>query len=240
MPSPPPPLHGVVEAYVRAPWLKLIFNAWCHLGLWELCSDLSFPLYKPSLSSSEQAVANAHAFALVRDLNTDWYVKDITLTQCCTSLDFPLTLAISLMARLYMSLTPMPRFVLIMMAQNWHTTLSLLWPSMLLWCFLAFFLSDDPSLTGHFAEATTKKEVHVLYNSILWVKRTKKRGMKDTTIFIAMFTVFNIALYEPDSPLSKHIAASPRKGLGDPWIEKYCISAKFLLVFGCSLGCCSS
>ena len=35
--------------------------------------------------------------------------------------------------------------------------------------------------------------------------------MKDTTIFIAMFTVFNIALYEPDSPLSKHIAAPPQE-----------------------------
>ena len=94
------------------------------------------------------------------------------------------------------------------------------------------FLPNDPSLPGRFAEATTKKEVHVLYNSIPWVERIKTRGMKDTTIFIAMFTIFIIAIYEPDSPLFKHVAASPRKGLNDPWIEKYCMFAKLLLVFG--------
>ena len=235
---PPPPRDGGGRGGGGAPWSKLIFNAWRHLGLWEPRTDLSFPLHEPSLPSSEQAVAAAHASALAGDSNADWYVKDITLSNLHTVLHFtrlPLdfghisdgkapyvTDSNAWVRANYDGTKPTHHFALIV-----AIIASLMLPCL--------FLPEDPSLPGRFAETTTKEEVRLLYNSIPWVERSKTKGMKDTSIFIAMFTVFIIALYEPDSPLSKHVAASPKKGLGDPWTLKYCMSSKFLLVFGRSL-----
>jgi hypothetical protein len=78
-----------------------------------------------------------------------------------------------------------------------------------------------------FANANSPQQVRDIFASLDWEKRSKK-GQKDKAIFIGMFTGFIIALYEPQSPLRKHMASTEHKALGEPWTAKHSQSPSLL------------
>jgi hypothetical protein len=95
--------------------------------------------------------------------------------------------------------------------------------SMMVSCLRPYlFLPNDPSMRSRFAKADTKDKVREVYNSLPWVAKKERKGLKDERILVSMFTTFIIALYEPTSPLRRHMASSKRNGLGDHWTKKYC------------------
>ena len=208
-----------------APRKKVTFNAWRSLGLWEGRPDLPFPLDEPSISASEQAAADAHASALAEDSNADWYAKDLTLSTLHTVLhhtnlpvDFAVVIAKGEKAKyvndtyvwlreVYDGTKPIHHLALII-----AIIASLMLPN--LW------LPDDDLILGRFEGTTSKEEVRAVYESIPWVEKVREKGMKEKSIFVAMFSTFIIAIYEPDSPLRRHMDESQRCGLGNPWINK--------------------
>ena len=86
-----------------------------------------------------------------------------------------------------------------------------------------------------FANANSPQQVRQVFADLPWEKRSKK-GQKDKAIFIAMFTAFIIALYEPHSPLRSHMASTEHNALGEPWTAKHSQSSSllFLLIFSLS------
>jgi hypothetical protein len=81
-----------------------------------------------------------------------------------------------------------------------------------------------------FANADSPQRVREIYAQLDWEER-KKKGQKDKAIFIGMFTGFIIALYEPQSPLRKHMALSDNFALGEPWTAKHSQPFLFFLSF---------
>lgn len=215
---------------------KVVFNAWAQLGLPESRLDPPLPPSRCLPSSSHQAATVALTDALASDSNLDWHAKEISISNLHTVLHcthLPLDFAsISFVKEDYVNDTyawvrefydgtkPSHHLALIVgfIASAFAPTL--------------FMPANDPSLNlkTRFAGAHTESQVRDLYNSIDWVSRDKK-GMKDRSIFLAMFTTYVIALYEPASPLRQHIASSVKKGQGDPWTNKHSMSAAFLAAF---------
>ena len=64
------------------------------------------------------------------------------------------------------------------------------------------WLPDDDLILQHFEGTTLKEEVHAVYESIPWVEKDREKGMKEKLIFVAMFSTFIIAIYEPDRWMS--------------------------------------
>ena len=219
------PFHLPQSGTRGAPRRKTVYNSWIQLGRRESRTDLPLPPYQPLLSLSQQAVAAAHSNALATDSNADWYAKRISLVDLHTILHYirlPSDFAsisggkakyvgdtYSWVRDAYDGTKPAHHLALIV-----GIVASCLLPSL--------FLPTDPELKARFAEAATVSEVRAIYGSIPWVSREKK-GMKDPSIFVTMFTTFIIALYEPNSPLRQHMASSARKGLGNPWTDKHCV-----------------
>jgi hypothetical protein len=81
-----------------------------------------------------------------------------------------------------------------------------------------FMTKDYPK--SLFSEAQTKEETRAVYDSLPWVSKQRK-GLTEKSIFIAMITTYIVALYEPDSPLRKHMRSSAKSGLGNPWTSKH-------------------
>jgi hypothetical protein len=82
-------------------------------------------------------------------------------------------------------------------------------------------------LRNLFLSADSHAKVRAIYDDMDWVERNKK-GMTDKSIFISMITTFIIAIYEPKSPLMKHMLSSKTRGLGNAWTDKYCAPLSFL------------
>jgi hypothetical protein len=207
------------------PRKKLVYNSWMYLGLRESRSDLPLPPSEPLLSHSQIAAGVAHANAIAADSNTDWCAKGVSLRNLHTILHYtrlPSDFATISPAKaqyvddtyawvrsIYDGTKPIHHLALIV-----GVIASALLPNL--------FLPTDSSLRARFAQAHTESQVRDLYNSLPWVSRNKK-GMKETSIFITMFTTYIIALYEPASPLRQHIDSSSKKGLGNPWTDKHCM-----------------
>ena len=81
-------------------------------------------------------------------------------------------------------------------------------------------------LRNLFLSADSHAKVRAIYDDMDWVERNKK-GMTDKSIFISMITTFIIAIYEPKSPLMKHMLSSKTRGLGNAWTDKYCAPLSF-------------
>lgn len=85
------------------------------------------------------------------------------------------------------------------------------------------YLFPPAEKKGLFINARTPEDVRKVYDALDWEER-KKNGLKDKSIFIAMYTTLIIALYEKESPLRMHMEAAPKGGLGNPWTDKHCQS----------------
>ena len=85
-------------------------------------------------------------------------------------------------------------------------------------------------LRNSFSSADSPKKVRAVYSTMDWEPRAKK-GMTFKPLFVSMVTTFIIALYEQDSPLMRHVTASKKRGLGDPWTDKYCAHSFNSLLF---------
>ena len=218
------PYHLPQTGARGAPRKKTVYNSWIQLGRRESRLDLPLPPSQPLPSPSQQAVAIAHSNALATASNADWYVKRISMVDLHTIMNFirlPSDFALISGAKgqyvddtyawvrdVYDGTKPAHHLALIVaiVASSFLPTL---------------FLPVDSTLKPRFAGALTVSQVRDIYDSIPWVARTKK-GMTDKSIFVAMFTTFIIALYEPASPLRQHMKSSPKNGLGNPWTDKHC------------------
>ena len=228
------PFHLPQSGSRGAPRRKPVYNSWIQLGRRESRLDLPLPPSHPRPSSTQRALAIAHTNALATDSNAHWYAKGISLRNLHTVIDFirlPSDFAsigstkskyindtYAWVKDVYDGTKPVHHLALVV-----SIVASSLLPNL--------FLPQDPDLRARFAEAPSVSQVRELYNSIPWVSREKK-GMKDPSIFVTMFTTFVIALYEPDSPLRKHMGSSARNGLGNPWTDKHCAC---LICFLCLL-----
>ena len=88
--------------------------------------------------------------------------------------------------------------------------------------------SANGNFKSRFSKATTKTAVRNVYKDMDWIPKPRK-GLKEKSIIICMFTTFIIALYEEGSLLRMKMKLASRGGLGDPWTKKYCKS--FLYFF---------
>jgi hypothetical protein len=71
-----------------------------------------------------------------------------------------------------------------------------------------------------FKHAGTEQEVRRVYDHMEWTTKAKK-GMRDRSIFVAMFTTLIISLYEESSPLRVQMSANSKNGLGNGWTTKH-------------------
>jgi hypothetical protein len=215
-----------------APTRKPLFNSWGHLGVRESNPTHTPPSYGHP-SSCQNAALVALDMALASDTGAEWFMNQISLQTLHTVLhktrlpsDF-VTPTLSHVEYVdatyawvrvaYDGTKPLHHLALIVGA----IAASLL-PNL--------FMPND--VYKHLFVNANSQQVHSIYNNMGWVSRPKK-GMTNKSIFVAMFTTFIIALYEPGSPLRQHMAASSKKGLGDPWTKKHSEHAfcLFLLIF---------
>jgi hypothetical protein len=85
-------------------------------------------------------------------------------------------------------------------------------------------------LRESFSSADSPNQVRAVYSTIGWESRAKK-GVAFKPLFVSMVTTFIVALYEQESPLMRHVTASKKGGLGDPWTDKYCAHSFNSLLF---------
>lgn len=67
---------------------------------------------------------------------------------------------------------------------------------------------------------TTRMQTREAIKGLPWVEKNKKKGSKETSIFVVMFTTFIMALYDRGSPLRKYMTAN-NNSLGPAWTEKH-------------------
>ena len=79
--------------------------------------------------------------------------------------------------------------------------------------------SANGNFKSRFSKATTKTAIQKVYEDVDWIPKPRK-GLKEKSIIICMFTTFIIALYEEGSPLRMKMKLASKGGLGDPWTKK--------------------
>jgi len=216
-----------------APHRKPIFDSWAHLGLRDDSSLRSLPPPSHNIPSSSQHAANiALANALANDSDADWLVNNIhinalhtVLHKTCLPKDFatPSQSGVSYVDETYAWVRqaydgkrPIHHLALIVgvIASSFIPDL--------------FPPKDIPK--SLFKDAKTEDTVHAIWNNLSWESRGYKKGMSDRSIFIAMFTTFIIALYEPSSPLRQYMGSATKMGLGEPWTNKHSKFSFYLLL----------
>ena len=216
-----------------APYRKPVFDSWGYLGMRDSPSRISsgVPFSSTSLAAvSPETVAYNNAIAA--DCNADWTASNLTivtlkgyLKKTRLPLDF---------GPVSKSDAPYVNDTFKWVRDNYDGTnhihhLALLVSIIVATSFLPNLFMPD-NVKHLFKYANTEAEVHEVYNSIKWTSKSKG-GMKDKTIFIAMFTTLIISLYEKDSPLRRHMALNTNAGLGIGWTKKHSAFLVSLLLF---------
>jgi len=216
-----------------------LYNSWAHLGLRDTHAHQFTFIHPSSLSSSPSHHAATLALndTLATDCNSEWFIKNTSLTNLHTHLhntflpqDFPTPTLSKVkyvddtyqwVRQTYDGTKPLYHFSLLV-----AMIASRLTPNL--------FLPKNHNQKPHFSSADTPDKVRALYNDMPWAFR-KERGMKDKKIFVTMFTTYIITLYESKSPLHLHMKDSNKNGLGDPWTSKHCMSFLFFIAFSLQL-----
>jgi hypothetical protein len=213
-----------------APYRKPVFNSWISLGL-QNPTPRALPTYHafPRPSSSQHAVDMAVATALANDSNAEWCERGLTLDRLHTILkksrlpsdwDPPSLSGVKYVddtyawvKEAYDASRPLHHLALII-----GIIASRLIPKL----FLPKNVNKAPF------RGASRQRVQEIYQGIPWESRNKS-GMSQKSIFVAMFTTFIIALYEPESPLRQYMKTHDRGGLGNPWTNKHCTCHVFQL-----------
>lgn len=90
------------------------------------------------------------------------------------------------------------------------------------------YLFIPTDLKHLFTNAHTNADVRKVYEQIDWIDKPKQNGMVKRGIFVAMFTTYIIAIYEPESPLRTYMKSAKKGGLGEGWRNKH---SKLFLLF---------
>jgi hypothetical protein len=201
-----------------------IFNSWGNLG--RMDPSRTAPVAGPSSLPSRPPVEPATvAFnnAIANDCNADWSANALNLKTLKkylhrTSLPIDFTTPAG-------SEAPYVKDTYTWVRDNYDGTKPIHHYALLVSIIVAssilpnLFISPEDKL--RFNERHTVEDVRAMYDHMDWVSKPRQRGMAQKSIFIAMFTTFIIALYEPQSPLRRHMDDSPKKGLGQDWTEKH-------------------
>ena len=219
------PFHLPQTGARGAPHKKPVFNSWAYLGLRDQGPPKPLPPPSDAPSFSQAAASMALTTVRSKDANAVWKIRPLHLKDIYSIInkvelpeDYPTP---SLAGAAYVNET----FNWVKIAYEPKKPLHHLafLVSMMVSCLRPYlFLPNDPSMRSRFAKADTKDKVREVYNSLPWVAKKERKGLKDERILVSMFTTFIIALYEPTSPLRRHMATSKRNGLGDDWTKKYC------------------
>jgi hypothetical protein len=235
------PSHKPLPSTTRsgAPDRIPLYNSWAHLGLRDPNSIQSSFIQPSSSQSSPPHPATTLALnnALATDCNSEWFLRSTSLINLHTCLhktslprDFPTPSLTGThyvddtyqwVRQSYNGTNPLHHFALLLAIIASYLTPNLFFPK-------------DPNHRSLFSSANSSEQVRTLYNDIPWIFK-KTNGMKDKPIFVAMFTTYIIALYEPQSPLRLYLSTSQKGGLGEPWTSKHCMSFLFLPPFSLQL-----
>ncbi|KAH9018519.1 hypothetical protein EDB84DRAFT_1566372 [Lactarius hengduanensis] len=215
------PSHRPRSGTRGAPYEKPVFDSWASLGRRDDQPLLSIPQPHDPPSTSQHSAAIALADALAGDSNAEWFVNKITIHSLRTVLqksrlpqDF-ITPKLSDIAYVDQTYS--------WVRNTYDGTKQVHHLALIIGVIAASLIPDlfmpDDTPRRPFLSASREK-VRRIYAGIDWVRKGRK-GLSDKSIFIAMFTTFIIAVYEPDSPLHLHMMSSSRKGLGEGWTNKH-------------------
>ena len=200
-----------------------VFNSWGHLGIKDVVGNsLLRPDRAASISLIEPETV-AYNNAIASDCNAPWNAASLDLVSMKevlkkTTLPLDFTRP-SLSREEYVNDTY--RWV----KENYdgtkhHHHLALLVSMVVASSLLPrIFLPQD--LRQMFVKSHTQEDIRNIYREMDWVERGKK-GTTKKSLFVSMITTFIIAIYEKESPLRRHMDKSKNRGLGNPWIDKYC------------------
>lgn len=206
-----------------SPFRKPLFDSWGSLSK----KDKRRPrlVLGPSVASSSSMPPATVAFnkAIANDCNADWHANSLDLTtlpdfikKTSLPVDFTTPNPIS---KAYVDDTYQ------WVKDNYDGTNPLHHLALLVTIIVASsirpYLFLPPNASTLFPKSHSREDVRSTYQSLDWVKKDKK-GMKEISVFIGMFTSFIIAVYEDESPLMKHIIDSKKGGLGEKWTNKHC------------------
>lgn len=175
---------------VGAPNTKPVWNSWGHLGLRD--ANLHPPLDNPSSSVVPPPVPPEDVAlnnAVASDCNADWHTKSITLTSLVFVLNktsLPQDFVSPSPANVpYVDLT------YTWVRENYNGTNPIHHLALLVSIIIASSLLPNlfiPQNSKHlFANANSKEDVRLIYNSLDWVSKDRN-GLSDRSIFISMFT----------------------------------------------------
>jgi hypothetical protein len=205
-----------------APNKKAVHDSWGHLGIRDPEAPRICPQPSTRPSSSQRAADTALDSALAKDCNAEWFLRSLSLENLHSILqktNLPSDFGNPSRAQAaYVNDTyKWVKEVYDGTKRIHHLALLV---SIIASQLLPYLFMPKEIDISAFEGATTKKKVRELYGNIEWVGK-KKKGQKQKPIFVAMFTTFIIALYEPSSPLRRHMQSSRRHGLGDGWTTKH-------------------
>jgi hypothetical protein len=201
---------------------KAVHDSWGHLGLKDSEGPRICPQPSTHPTSSQRATDMALDYALAKDFNAEWFFQSLSLETLHSVLhktNLPSDFGNPSRAQAaYVNDT----YKWVKEAYDGTKRIHhlALLVSIIASQLLPYLFMPKGIDKSAFERANTKEKVRELYGNIAWVGKEKK-GQKQKSIFVAMFTTFIIALYEPTSPLRRHMQSSQRHGLGDGWTKKH-------------------
>jgi hypothetical protein len=218
------PSHRPRTNLPGAPNRKAVYDSWGHLGLRDPAAERPRICPQPSThpTSSQRAADTALDYALAKDCNAEWFLRSLSLETLHSILhktNLPSDFGNPFRAQAaYVNDT----YKWVKEAYDGTKRIHhlALLVSIIASQLLPYLFMPKGIDKSAFERANTKEKVRELYGNIAWVGKEKK-GQKQKSIFVAMFTTFIIALYEPTSPLRRHMQSSQRHGLGDGWTKKH-------------------
>jgi hypothetical protein len=202
---------------------KAVHDSWGHLGLRDPEGPRICPQPSTRPTSSQRSADMALDYALAKDCNAEWFLHGLSLETLHSILhktnlpsDFgnPSRAQAAYVNDTYKWVKE--AYDGTKRIHHLALLISIIASQLLPYLFMPKDIDESA-----FERATTKEKLRELYGNIAWVGKEKK-GQKQKPIFVAMFTTFIIALYEPTSPLRRHMQSSQRHGLGDGWTKKHC------------------
>lgn len=196
-----------------APNLKPVFDSWGNLGKRERAGSKSGKGGGSRGARETVAVATvALKNVIAEDCNAEWTAKDLdlrTLRTVVRKTTLPTNFRVpSLANEKYVDETYE------WVRENYDGTKKVHHLALLIGIVVASTLVPDlfmaTRMKKKFLDAKTEDMVREVYDEMKWEGKTGKTGMSDWGIFVGMFTMFIIALYEEESPLRKHMGGSQR------------------------------
>jgi len=225
----PKPKSRTAGAPNRVP----VFNSWGNLGARD--THRPTPVAGPSTRQPVRPTTVAFNNAIANDCNADWTAGSVnirTLKNFLNKTTLPTDFATpSLTDIAYVDETYS------WVRCNYDGTKPLHHLALLVSIVVASSLLPNlflpPDAKNLLRGAPTVEDVRRVYGNMEWLPKHGRRGMSEKSVFVAMFMTFIIALYEPESPLRKHIQAAPKSGLGDSWTKKHCELPLLLFLSPC-------